>query len=348
MMLPFDLRRVGDRLDALLTRVEALLPAMQETDWDAALAFRWRRRATLFGVHGWLQPVRNLSKIRLSDLQNIDAQKTDIERNTRQFVEGLPANNVLLTGARGTGKSSLIKACLNEYAARGLRLIEVDKDDLVDLPDIIDKVAARPERFIVFCDDLSFEEGEAGYKALKVALDGSITAQSDNVLIYATSNRRHLMPEYMKENLDYKHQEDGEIHPGETSEEKISLSERFGMWVSFYPFRQDDYLAIAAHWLASFGVPPADIESARGDALRFALERGSRSGRVAWQFAKDWAGSHASRIGRTRRSSEAAGQAPAGGAGRGRKSQAAAGGTAGASIKAGKSGKPKKSRPAAT
>jgi len=293
MMLPFDLRRVGDRIDALLTRVEALLPAVHETDWDAAVAFRWRRRVTALGVHGWLQPVRNLSKIRLSDLQNIDAQKTDIERNTRQFVDGLPANNVLLTGSRGTGKSSLIKACLNEYAARGLRLIEVDKDDLVDLPDIIDKVAARPERFIVFCDDLSFEEGEAGYKALKVALDGSITAQSDNVLIYATSNRRHLMPEYMKENLDYKHQEDGEIHPGETSEEKISLSERFGLWVSFYPFRQDDYLAICAHWLGSLGCTPQEIADARLDALRFALERGSRSGRVAWQFAKDWAGRHA-------------------------------------------------------
>jgi predicted AAA+ superfamily ATPase len=241
-----------------------------------------------------LQPVRHLSPIALDDLKNIDEQKLEIERNTRQFVDGLPANNVLLTGSRGTGKSSLIKACLNAYAARGLRVIEVDKDDLTDLPDIIDLVAARPERFVVFCDDLSFEEGEPGYKALKTALDGSVTAQSDNVLIYATSNRRHLMPEYMRENLAAKHQDDGEIHPGETVEEKISLSERFGVWVSFYPFRQDDYLAIVAHWLASFGCDAAAIASARADALRFALERGSRSGRVAWQFAKDWAGRGAS------------------------------------------------------
>ncbi len=300
-MIPLnEIKRFAQRGDALLTRfesllarVESLLPAGAEPAWDAAVAFRWRRRATALGVQGWLQPVANLSDISLADLQHIDAQKDDIDRNTRQFVAGLPANNVLLTGSRGTGKSSLIKACLNAYAARGLRLIEVDKDDLVDLPDIVDLVARRPERFVVFCDDLSFEEGEPGYKALKTALDGSITAQSDNVLIYATSNRRHLMPEFMAENLEYKHQPDGEIHPGETSEEKISLSERFGMWVSFYPFRQDDYLAIAGHWLAHFGVPPAAIEAARGDALRFALERGSRSGRVAWQFAKDWAGSHA-------------------------------------------------------
>ena len=281
------------RLHSLLDRFETLLPVTREPDWDKAKAFRWRRQRTGFGVAGHLQPVRNLSKVRLADLKKVDQQKESIERNTRQFVQGLPANNVLLTGSRGTGKSSLIKACLNAYATKGLRLIEVDKDDLVDLPDIVDLVAQRPERFIVFCDDLSFEEGEPGYKALKVALDGSISAQSDNVLIYATSNRRHLMPEYMRENLDAKHQDDGEIHPGETTEEKISLSERFGMWVSFYPFRQDDYLAITGHWLARFGCAPAQIEAARGDALRFALERGSRSGRVAWQFARDWAGSHA-------------------------------------------------------
>jgi hypothetical protein len=204
-------------------------------------------------------------------LKHIDDQKEAFEQNTRQFVRGVAANNVLLTGSRGTGKSSLIKACLNSYSARGLRLIEVDKADLVDLPDIVDLVAGRPERFIVFCDDLSFEAGEAGYKALKVALDGSVSAQSENVLIYATSNRRHLMPEYMAENLEAKHQDDGEIHPGERVEEKISLSERFGLWVSFYPFRQDDYLAIVAHWLASFGCGERDIEKARGDALRFAL-----------------------------------------------------------------------------
>ena len=268
------------------------MPAAVQPNWTASIAFRWRRRVTAFGRQGWLQPVGQVARIRLKDLRNVDEQKADIERNTRQFVEGLPANNVLLTGSRGTGKSSLIKACLNAFADRGLRLIEVDKDDLVDLPDIVDLVSGRPERFIVFCDDLSFDEGEAGYKALKTALDGSVSAQSDNVLIYATSNRRHLMPEYMHENLEYKHQPDGEIHPGETSEEKISLSERFGLWISFYPFRQDDYLAIVSHWLAHFGVPADAVESARGDALRFALGRGSRSGRVAFQFARDWAGAH--------------------------------------------------------
>ena len=287
-----QLERLVGRAESLLARLaQALPPATSHTEWHAH-AFRWRRRRTALGSHGWLQPVRSLSRIRLSDLKNVDEQKKVIERNSRQFVAGLPANNVLLTGSRGTGKSSLIKACLNTHAKKGLRLIEVDKDDLVDLPDIVDLVAERPERFIVFCDDLSFEEGEAGYKALKVALDGSISAQSDNVLIYATSNRRHLMPEYMAENLEARHQPDGEIHPGERVEEKVSLSERFGLWVAFYPFRQDDYLSIVAHWLGTLGCGVEEVETARADALRFALERGSRSGRVAWQFAKDWAGRH--------------------------------------------------------
>ena len=281
-----NLDRLIARAEAMLGQLEQLLPATREPDWGAAYAFRWRR------LQGWLQPVRTLSSSRLADLKNVDDQKKAIDRNTRQFVAGLPANNVLLTGSRGTGKSSLIKACLNAHAKKGLRLIEVDKDDLVDLPDIVDLVSGRPERFVVFCDDLSFEEGEAGYKALKVVLDGSVAAQSDNVLIYATSNRRHLMPEYMSENLEAKHQPDGEIHPGERVEEKISLSERFGLWVSFYPFRQEDYLEIVAHWLASFGCNASEVEAARADALRFALERGSRSGRVAWQFARDWAGRH--------------------------------------------------------
>ena len=275
------------RAEALLARLETVLPPSAPViDWDAAVAFRWRTRQG----RGMLQAVTQLAPIALSDLQNIERQKALIEQNTRQFVQGLPANNVLLTGARGTGKSSLIKACLNQYAADGLRLIEVDKDDLHDLGDIVDLVVARPERFIIFCDDLSFEDGESGYKALKVALDGSIAAQSENVLIYATSNRRHLLPEYMRDNETYRHTDDGEIHPGEVIEEKISLSERFGLWVSFYPFKQDDYLAIVAHWLAHFGCEAAAIDSARGDALVWALERGSRSGRVAWQFARDWSG----------------------------------------------------------
>ena len=275
------------RAEALLARVEAILPQpMPAPDWNS-FAFRWRRRQ---GAASHLQAVAHVSSIALDDLHNIGTQKAQIEQNTRQFVASRPANNVLLTGARGTGKSSLIKACLNQFAGQGLRLIEVDKADLADLPDIVDQVAARPERFIIFCDDLSFEEGESGYKALKVALDGSIAAQSDNVLIYATSNRRHLMPERMSDNSSYKTDDDGDLHPGETVEEKISLSERFGLWLSFYPFKQDDYLDIAAHWLASFGCTPEQIAQARGDALRWALQRGSRSGRVAWQFARDYAG----------------------------------------------------------
>ena len=279
-----------DRAAALLSRIEAVLPQpLSAPEWSAAVAWRYRKRSS---GHGSLEPVRLVGAIRLGDLKEIEPQKEKIRRNTLQFVQGQPANNVLLTGARGTGKSSLIKACLNEYSPQGLRLIEVDKADLVDLPDIVEIVAQRPEKFVVFCDDLSFEEGEAGYKALKSILDGSVSAAGPNVLIYATSNRRHLLPEYMKENLSYKHTDDGEVHPGEVVEEKISLSERFGLWVSFYPFSQDEYLAITAQWLSSFGVLPAAIEAARAEALVWALERGSRSGRVAWQFARDYAGRH--------------------------------------------------------
>jgi uncharacterized protein len=282
--------RLIERAEQLINRIEAVLPQpLGAPDWKASIAFRYRKRSS---GHGVLEPVRQVAPMRLADLQEIGGQKDKIQRNTLQFVQGLPANNVLLTGARGTGKSSLVKACLHEYAPQGLRLIEVDKADLVDLPDIVDVVADRPERFIVFCDDLSFEDGEAGYKALKSILDGSVSAAGQNVLIFATSNRRHLLPEYMKENLSYTHTPDGEVHPGEVVEEKISLSERFGLWVSFYPFSQDEYLTIVAQWLSSFGVCPADIERARPQALVWALERGSRSGRVAYQFARDYAGSH--------------------------------------------------------
>lgn len=279
------------RAEQLISRIEAVLPrALSAPDWAAAVAWRYRKRST---GHGVLEPVRHLGPMRLADLKEIDPQKDKIQRNTRQFVEGRPANNVLLTGARGTGKSSLIRACLNEYAGQGLRLIEVDKADLTDLPDIVDVVSDRPEKFIVFCDDLSFDDGEPGYKALKSILDGSVAATSPNVLIYATSNRRHLLPEYMKDNLTYTHTEDGEVHPGEGVEEKISLSERFGLWVSFYPFTQAEYLTIVAQWLAWFGVAPTAIEAARPAALVWALERASRSGRVAYQFARDYAGSQA-------------------------------------------------------
>ena len=276
------------RAEQLIDRIEAVLPQpLTDPDWTTAIAYRYRKRS---GGCGRLEPVRHVGAVRLGDLREIEPQKDKIQRNTLQFVEGKGANNVLLTGARGTGKSSLIKACLQEYAPRGLRLIEVDKADLTDLPDIVDVVSERPEKFIVFCDDLSFEDGEPGYKALKSILDGSVAETTPNVLVYATSNRRHLLPEYMKENLSYTHTEDGEVHPGEVVEEKISLSERFGLWVSFYPFTQDEYLVIVAQWLLSFGLAPSAIASARPEALIWALERGSRSGRVAYQFARDFCG----------------------------------------------------------
>jgi uncharacterized protein len=283
--------RLMARLESLVTRIESVLPQpLSAPDWAASIAYRYRKRSS---GHGALEPVRHIAAMGLNDLKEIDDQKEKIRRNTEQFVSGKPANNVLLTGSRGTGKSSLIKACLHEYSARGLRLIEVDKADLTDLPDIVDVVSGRPEKFMVFCDDLSFEEGEPGYKALKSILDGSIAAASPNVLIYATSNRRHLLPEYMTENLTYTHADDGEVHPGEVVEEKISLSERFGLWVSFYPFSQDEYLRIVAQWLSSFGVGAAAIAAARPASLVWALERGSRSGRVAYQFARDYAGTRA-------------------------------------------------------
>ena len=283
---PSDMASLLGRAESVLARLEQLLPAPAVTlDWKASIAFRWRRK----GERAALEPINHVHHIDLRDLHGIDEQKSQVEQNTRQFVAGLPGNNVLLTGARGTGKSSLVKALLNKYASRGLRLIEVEKRDLTDLPDIVELIHARPERFVLYCDDLSFEADEHGYKALKVVLDGSVAAASENCLVYATSNRRHLMPEFMNENLEYQHVGD-EIHPGETSEEKVSLSERFGLWVSFHSFDQDEYLNIVRVWLEHFkvsGVKSAEVEHA---ALQWALTRGSRSGRVAWQFARDWAG----------------------------------------------------------
>jgi predicted AAA+ superfamily ATPase len=273
----------------VLARVESLLPPPQpEPDWKHVPAARWRKH----NGRGYLQPVAHPHTLGHGDLVAVDEQKKAIDQNTRQFVAGLPANNVLLTGSRGKGMSSQFKAMLGKYRARGLRLIEVDKADLTDLPDIAERVERVPLRFIVFCDDLTFDAGEAGYKALKVMLDGSIAGAVSNVLIYATSNRRHLMPEYFAENLETRHVGE-EVHPGESVEEKISLSERFGLWISFYPFSQDDYLAAVAGWLEHFGVKPAptrDAESRTREALQFALARGSRSGRVAWQFARHYAG----------------------------------------------------------
>ena len=275
------------RAERFMERVEASLDqGIAEPDWSASVAMRYRRKRSGQGV---LVPVQHIADIRFSDLKEVEIQKERLLRNTLQFVQGRGANNALLTGARGTGKSSLIRACLHAFSDQGLRLIEVDKSDMVDLPEIVDLVAARPEKFIIFCDDLSFDEGETGYKALKSALDGSVSASTPNVLIYATSNRRHLLPEYMSENLTYQHTEDGEVHPGEGVEEKISLSERFGLWLSFYPFTQDEYLTIVNQWLQVLEVDSARIAAARAPALMWALERASRSGRVAWQFARDYA-----------------------------------------------------------
>ncbi|MEO5763749.1 MAG: ATP-binding protein [Casimicrobiaceae bacterium] len=290
-----DVARLIARAEEVLARVEALLPPpAADPDWGRVTAARWRKR----NGRGYLQAVAHPQTIAFDDLVAIDGQKKTIDQNTRQFVAGLPANNVLLTGSRGTGKSSLVKAMLGRYARKGLRVIEVDKADLVDLPDIAERIAERPERFVVFCDDLTFDAGEPGYKALKVMLDGSISGAAGNVLIYATSNRRHLLPEYFAENLETRHVGE-EVHPGESVEEKISLSERFGLWISFYPFAQEDYLAAVAGWLAHFGVrapgSARDGEARKREALQFALQRGSRSGRVAWQFAKAYAGARALR-----------------------------------------------------
>ena len=293
-MDPGSLERLIGRLEALAERAETLLPPPPaDLDLGAAVAFRWR--ATLSG--GRFQPVHRPHRISLADLCGIERQKRVLDRNTRQFVRGHSANNVLLSGSRGTGKSSLVKALLNEYKVEGLRLVEVDKQDLISLPDLVEPLESRPERFILFCDDLSFEANEPEYKALKAILDGSVSAAPDNVLLYATSNRRHLMPEYMRDNLDARHV-GAEIHQSEAVEEKISLSERFGLWLSFHPFNQDDYLAIVRHWVAALDGPGNGIgndgevewETVRAQALQWALSRGSRSGRSAYQFARDWVG----------------------------------------------------------
>jgi len=273
------------RVEGLLDRLESILPGARAIapDWQAAAAFRWDH------LQRSLHPVVNFQRISLSDLLGIDDQKQRIAQNTQQFVRGGTANNVLLSGARGTGKSSLVKALLNEYAESGLRVIQIDKQGLVDLPLIVGLVQGRPERFILYCDDLSFNADEAGYQTLKAALDGDLVAFSDNLLIYATSNRRHLMPDYMADNLNTKYVGD-EIHPAESVEEKVSLSERFGLWISFYPFSQDEYLAIAARWLQHHGWTVGMTDEVRSAALQWSLSRGSRSGRVAGQFARDWCG----------------------------------------------------------
>jgi uncharacterized protein len=272
------------RANDLLARVDAWLPpAPPRVDWSATLACRWRRRLG----SGYLAPVTTLNCPPWDALRAVDEQKALLDRNIRQFLKGLPANNALLAGSRGCGKSSLIKALLPRHAKRGLRLVEVERDDLIDLPDITARLAGQPWKFLLFADDLSFEPNEAAYKPLKAALDGSVAGLPANVLICATSNRRHLMPEYFAENRDTAHV-DGEVRPGESTEEKVSLSDRFGLTLTFYPFDQDAYLAIVAAWVAALGAAAGD--DLRGEALRWAIQRGGRSGRVAQQFARDWVG----------------------------------------------------------
>jgi predicted AAA+ superfamily ATPase len=286
------LDKVAAKAEALISKIDALLPVLPENDWSA-VAYRWQRIdvGAFGGARGVLRPVVHPHVIRLDDLHDIEEQKERLLANTKQYVEGRTANNVLLTGARGTGKSSLVKAMLHRFSRQGLRLIEVDRADLIDLPAIAEMVATRSEKFIVFADDLSFEAGDAAYKALKSVLDGGVSAPTENMLVYATSNRRHLMPERLSENAEAVHTDDGEIHPGETTEEKISLSERFGLWLSFYPFDQEQYLDIAHHWVVVLaGHARVDEVAFRKAALLWALERGGRSGRIAYQFARDYAG----------------------------------------------------------
>lgn len=273
------------RANRLLDRWESLLDGRSAApDWSHD-AYRWRHDHR--GMR--LLPVKKPHRVALEDLLCIDRQKAEMLRNTEQFVRGRPANNALLWGARGTGKSTLIKAVFNAFVDRGLRLIEVEKEHLVDLVEIVEVLGDRRERFLLYCDDLSFEADDSGYKSLKAVLEGSIAAPAPNVLIYASSNRRHLLPESNADNQDV-HSVNGEIHPGEAVEEKVSLSERFGLWLSFYPYSQDDYLTIVEHWLTRLDAGSCADQPTRLAALRWAGQRGSRSGRVARQFAVDQAG----------------------------------------------------------
>lgn len=281
-----DLDRLLNCFDTLMQRLDTLLPAAPAPiDWNTTHAARWRHH----NGRGRLDAVAHPHTLRLADIRCVDDQKRELDRNTRQFLAGVPANNALLWGSRGTGKSSLVKALLNTYAQDGLRLIEVDRSDLAALPDIVAELPGQAWRFLIYCDDLSFEAGDASYKTLKAMLDGSIAAAPDTVLIYATSNRRHLLPERMEDNRQAR-LIGTEIHHGDGVEERISLSERFGLWLAFHPFTQDEYLDIAYHWLKRLEADGGDRETTRAEALRFALARGSRSGRVAYQFARDWAG----------------------------------------------------------
>jgi len=270
---------------SILERLDRFVPTIDHPDLANGIAWRWRKHNSI----GGLCRIDRFNPISLDDLHHIDHQKQELVRNTRQFLRGLPANNALLWGPRGTGKSSLVKALLNAYAGDGLKLIEVERHALVDLPDIIEALDGNQSKFVVFCDDLSFDEHDNSYRALKVVLDGSVLNTPDNIIIYATSNRRHLLPEHQADNLDARSL-DGEIHHSEAVEERISLSERFGLWLSFHPFNQDSYLDIVNHWLMDLGIDPGEDRGVRRAALQWAMLHGSRSGRSAYQFAKDWVG----------------------------------------------------------
>ena len=279
-----------DRVEQVLERVQPLLPeALPVIDWTVCLAARWQR----MGRHGGLRPLQVRLDLHLHDLLGVDRQRTQLEGNTRQFVRGLPANHALLWGARGTGKSSLVRALLAEYAEAGLRLIEIERDDLADLPRVVEQLAGLPQRFVLFCDDLSFESGEGDYRVLKSVLDGSLEQAPDNVLLYATSNRRHLVPERQRDNLDWQ-QVDGEVHPSEAVEDKVAVSDRFGLWLSFYPFTQPEYLQVVHHWVAVLaaraGLKWSWSDELEKDAIRWATGRGNRNGRCAYQFARHWVG----------------------------------------------------------
>ncbi|MDH0335535.1 ATP-binding protein [Metapseudomonas otitidis] len=279
-----------ERADAVLARLEPLLPAERPViDWERCLAARWHRD----GRSGFLQPLEVSLDLDLDDLIGVDPQRDTLARNTRQFVDGLPANHALLWGARGTGKSSLVRALLAAHAGEGLRLVEIERDHLADLPRVVELLAGLPQRFVLFCDDLSFEAGEGDYRVLKSVLDGSLERAPDNVLLYATSNRRHLVPEKQSDNENWK-MVDGELHPNEAVEDKIALSDRFGLWLSFYPFTQEHFLAVVRHWISSLaataGLEWAWDETLEKEAIRWALGRGNRNGRCAYQFARQWVG----------------------------------------------------------
>ena len=286
------------RAEAALARIEPLLPAVRVTlDWQQVIAARWQRE----GRGGYLQPLKVSLDLSLSDLVGVDAQREQLARNTRQFVSGLPANHALLWGARGTGKSSLVRALLAEHAKAGLRLIEIERDHLADLPKVVEALAGLPQRFVLFCDDLSFESGEGDYRVLKSVLDGSLERAPDNLLLYATSNRRHLVPEKESDNDNWQRIE-GELHPSEAVEDKIALSDRFGLWLSFYPFTQDHFLAVVRHWVevlaGQAGLQWQWSHELEILAIRWALGRGNRNGRCAYQFARSWVGQQLLEVGK--------------------------------------------------